>query len=299
MQLTSVYALAGRLRGWRPGAIVTLDHIQRYPRHALERACRATAQPCYLGDGVALGRVLGRYKAFLDTSDRGFASHVLLDGFWEIELTRFIAKRLRPGMVVADVGANFGYYSLLMADLVGADGHLVAIEPNPGAARMVRRSLELNGFAGRSAVLTAAAGAQAGEAFLFVPEGEPKNARVVATQAGAATEPERQATPVVALDEILAGYARVDFLKIDTEGSEEQVIAGLSRVIERFRPEIVLEFNPGRCQDPAGFLTRLRASYPVLRVIDAEGVDAAAADAALLDQNDEEDRLIFLSNARS
>jgi FkbM family methyltransferase len=299
MSLISLKSFAGRLRGWRPGAIVTLDHIQRYPRHALERACRATAQPCYLGDGVALGRVLGRYKAFFDTSDRGFASHLLLDGFWEIELTRFIAKRLRPGMIVADVGANFGYYSLLMADLVGPQGHLLAIEPNPRATRMLTRSLDLNGFAGRSTVLTAGAGAQAGEAFLFVPEGEPKNAKVVATQGNVATEPDRQSTPVVALDDVLARHPRVDFLKIDTEGSEELVIAGLGKTIERCRPEIVLEFNPGRCQDPAGLLARLRASYPVLRVIDAQGIDTPAADAALLDQNDEEDRLIFLSKATS
>jgi FkbM family methyltransferase len=263
----------------------------------LERACRASAQPFYLGDGVALGRVLGRYKAFFDTTDRGFASHVLLDGFWEIELTQFIAKRLRPDMVAVDVGANFGYYSLLMADLVGPEGHLVAIEPNPRAAQMLTRSLDLNGFAGRSTILAAGAGSQAGEAILWIPEGEPKNVQVYPIQAGEVPDPERVAVPVVVLDEVLAGHARVDFLKIDTEGSEEAVMAGLSRVIERFRPEIVLEFNPGRYEDPAGFLTRLRASYPVLSIIDQDGVATPVTDAVLLDQNNTEDRLIFMSNA--
>src|SRR5436853_284660 len=76
-------------------------------------------------------RVLGSCKMYLDTRDTGFGSHVSLDGYWEPWITVFVARQLRPGMVAIDVGANYGYYSLLFAALVGDTGHVYAIEPNP------------------------------------------------------------------------------------------------------------------------------------------------------------------------
>ncbi len=282
----------------RPGAIIDLAQISDGERYGLECACRAAAQPFHLGDSTALGRVLGRYKIYFDTRDRGFASHVLLDGYWEMWLTQFVAQVVKPGMVVADIGANFGYYSVLLADLVGPTGRVVAVEPNAAAARMLARSLELNGFAGRSEVVIAAAGAKAGEASLFVPEGEPKNAALKLAGSDAAGQgPNHQTVPVLTLDALLAGQQRVDFLKIDTEGSEESVMAGLSAVIERFRPTIVLEFNPLRCTEPARLVATMRKSYPALSELGFDGKARPVTDAELLDTGNAEDRLIVLAPA--
>ena len=113
-------------------------HLATQPRQRLEAAIRRRVQTAYLGEGVVLARILGRQKIFLRSADRGFACHLMLDGFWEIWLTQYLAGCVRPGMTVIDVGANYGYYTLLLADAVGEAGHVIAVEPNPDAVAEFR-----------------------------------------------------------------------------------------------------------------------------------------------------------------
>ncbi|WP_439575621.1 FkbM family methyltransferase [Phreatobacter sp.] len=278
----------------RPGGIVSLADIAHGERYDLECACRSAAQPFYLGNGIALARVLGRYKVYLSTEDRGFASHLLLDGYWEMWLTQFVARILKPGMVAVDVGANMGYYSVLFSDLVGPQGRVIAVEPLPSTVTLLRRSMELNGFAARSRVVPAAAGSGSGIGKLRVPEGEPKNATLVSTRMGG-DMPDKDEVPIVALDDVLHGESRVDFIKIDTEGFEEHVMLGLEATIERWKPTIVLEFNPLRCKDPDRLVSRLHALYGQLHVIGFDAVATPVSDAQLLDRSDREDRLVYLA----
>ncbi len=72
---------------------------------------RALCESAYLGDETALCRVLGRYKMFVDTSDNSLSPHLMLDGYWEMWLTEALARAIRPGMTVVDVGANLGYFT--------------------------------------------------------------------------------------------------------------------------------------------------------------------------------------------
>lgn len=276
----------------QPGSLLSLDELRGPDRYRAECICRAATQAVYLGEHTVLSRVLGRYKMFLDTRDRGFGAHVMLDGYWEMWLTQFIARLVTPGMHVADIGANFGYYALLMADLVGPAGRLLAVEPNPPVADTLRRTLNLNGFASRSSVVAAAAGSGEGEGHLMVPAGEPKNAALVSRPAN--NDGALVAVPIHSLDMLLRDFPRVDFLKIDAEGAEEDIVLGLGRVIERWRPRIVLEFNPGRCRDPQGLLARLRGSYPVLKCLDYYAQVAPVSDQELLDPTNREDRLLYL-----
>jgi len=281
-----------------PGSIASLDDLRGTDRYHVECICRAATQTVFLGGTTVLSRVLGRYKAFLDTRDRGFAAHVMLDGYWEMWLTQFIARLVEPGMHVADVGANYGYYSLLMADLVGPTGRLVAVEPNPPVVESLRRTLELNGFGGRSTVVAGAAGAGEGEGHLLVPAGEPKNASLV-SRAAPSDEAALVAVPVHSLDALLGNLPRVDFLKIDAEGAEEDIVLGLGQIIARWRPRIVLEFNPARCRDAAGLLARLRGSYQVIQCLGFDAQAVPASDEDLLDPTNREDRLLYLDGEAS
>ena len=89
------------------------------PRPEAEAEIRARVQTVYLGRQTVLSRVLGFNKMFLSTTDLGFSLHVMLDGFWEIWLTLFFARSVKAGMVALDIGANFGYYSVLLGAAVG------------------------------------------------------------------------------------------------------------------------------------------------------------------------------------
>ncbi|MGE0257930.1 MAG: FkbM family methyltransferase [Alphaproteobacteria bacterium] len=242
-------------------------------KRALEALCRARAQPVYLGDNEALCRILGRYKLYVDARDKGLGAHLLLDGYWEMGLTMHIARHLRPGMSAIDVGANFGYYTMLLAALVGEDGHVLAIEPSPGTAAMLRRSVALNGFEQIVSVVEAAAGdGEASQALLFVPEREPKNAQVVASPDGLEHVPgtlHRVAQSPI--DALAAEQRRIDFIKIDVEGAEESVVAGMLATLRRDKPSLVLEFNAARARDPTAVLATLSGIYGAPRYLDLHG----------------------------
>lgn len=267
-------------------------HLANQSRSALEKAIRRRVQTAYLGDGVVLARILGRHKIFLRSSDRGFACHVMLDGFWEIWLTQFLAGYLKPGMTVIDVGANFGYYTLLFADAVGATGRVIAVEPNLEAVSLLRETISLNGYSGRTQIVPGAVGAAPGTALLYAPDGEPKNASLVnyADLPGGRTIE----VSVQTLDQVALEYPKVDLVKIDAEGSEVAVVAGMQQIIARDHPTIVLEYNALRYSDPRGFLDTLLASYGEFSEIATDGTIASTDISTIIDDaNSTEDRLLL------
>ncbi|HEV7351506.1 MAG TPA: FkbM family methyltransferase [Brevundimonas sp.] len=273
--------------------LLGLNELVELDRWALERRSRGLACTAFLGYQQTLCRVLGRYKLYLATTDVGFGAHVMLDGIWESWLTVFMARRVQPGMYVADAGANHGYYTLLFADLVGPDGRVAAIEPNPATASLLRRSLSVNGFDGRTEVHERALTDADGETLAFhMPTGEPKNARLVsATLQG---HPEVQTVTSARLDTLLSHWPRLDFLKIDVEGAEEAMLSGAWGLIERHRPQMVLEYNASRASDGGALLDRLESVYGKIRWIDHESQLRGASRAELTDASNHEDWLLYL-----
>ena len=250
-----------------------IDEFAWRSKRTLEALCRARTQSAYVGENEALCRILGRYKLYLDTRDSGLCAHLLLDGFWEMGLTMHMARTVRAGMTAVDVGANFGYYTILLGALVGETGHVVAIEPAPATAATLRRSVELNGFQTFTTVTEAAAGAaESPDRLLHVPPREPKNAQLVTTadvvdSAGGTVHRVAE----IRLDALLADHRRVDFVKIDAEGAEEAIIAGTLATLRRDRPNLVLEFNAARARDSDSLLRTLCEIYGGPRYLDLQG----------------------------
>ncbi len=128
------------------GGFFDIWQLLSAPRADNESAIRARARPVYLGGHSAIARVLGRYRMFVDTRDLSISVHLLTEGYWEMWVTEAMLAVIKPGMTVLDIGANLGYFTLLMADLVGPDGRVLAFEPNPEMAGCLRQSLAVNGF---------------------------------------------------------------------------------------------------------------------------------------------------------
>jgi FkbM family methyltransferase len=278
------------------GDLIQPHELASFDRAAAEREIRSRARAVYLGSDTALVLILGRYKFFLDTQDRGFGAHVMLDGFWEIWLTLFCARNLKSGMTAIDVGSHYGYYAMMFADFVGASGHLMAIEPNPRAIELLGRSLELNGFMGRSEVLPAVAGgAEDGQANLFIPPFESKNSLVIADPDGLSERGTVIQVRSVCVDTLSAKMERIDFVKIDAEGSEERIFEGMKETIKRFHPLIVMEFNALRYADPGAFLERMLDAYGSLHAIEFDGSAPPVRPEEVLTKRVGEDWLIVLS----
>ncbi len=89
---------------------------------------------------------LRQYKMYVDLRDTGFAPHFMFEGYWEYWITEFVWRNVRPGQVALDLGANHGYYTLLLVDLVGPGGKVHAFEPNPRLAELLDMNIALNGF---------------------------------------------------------------------------------------------------------------------------------------------------------
>lgn len=285
-----------------PGRLVPLAQLRHGRRAALEARLRSLTAPAYLGDRQALCRVLGRYKMFVDTRDRGLGSHLLLDGYWEIWLTRLIARAVRPGMVCVDIGANLGYHALLMADLAGPGGRLLAVEPNPAMARLLQANLDINGFGPRARVLAAALGdGQAASGFLAIPHGEPKNAALIpGAAAGRAAEGAAVLdVPVLALDSLAGDWPRIDLVKIDAEGAEDAILRGMAAILRRDRPLLVLEFNAARPYDGGALLGGLLAIYGAMHRLDSRlGLRPSTPASALAATDGEDQLLVFGEVAR-
>lgn len=219
------------------------------PRPAAEAHFTARTRSQYLGSGTLLCQILGGLKLFAIGDDVGFTPHMLFEGYWEYWLTRYFAQEICRGDTVLDIGANLGYYTLLAANLVGADGRVVAIEPNPEVFRRLGASIGVNGFLGRAEArnVALAAPGESGSRSFFVPHGEPKNGRFVSAE-------EDQATLAAcgSLGEVVLGhldpddFQRVDFIKVDVEGAEIAVLHHLRPILDRFRPKVVCEVNFGR-----------------------------------------------------
>lgn len=163
------------------------------PRSDNEAVLRSLCRSVYLGNDTALCRVLGRYKMYVDTRDVSISSHLMLEGYWEMWVTEAMMRHVRPGMTVLDIGANLGYFTMLLADLVGPAGRVLAFEPNPEMAGRLRRSIGLNGFAPTTTLHEVALGASDGVMLLEVNEDMPGGAHLVAMP-----EPQTEA-PVVAM----------------------------------------------------------------------------------------------------
>jgi FkbM family methyltransferase len=206
-------------------------------RDEFERYCRAQVSAVYVGDRTLLCRVMGKYLCYVDSDDGAVAAHLAMDGFWETWNSLAIARHVGRGWRVVDVGANHGYFTLLLAELVGPEGRVFAIEPNPRLFDLLQRTVRLNGFDDRVTLLPYAAGEIEADAELRVPRGFSGDGSVRRVSiSDDAPAPVRQRR----IDAMVDGP--IDFLKIDAEGADYAALAGASGVLPRDRAvDVMLE----------------------------------------------------------
>ena len=100
-------------------------------RTKFEFNVRSMSQSVYLGNSTVLCRILTKYMCYVDSLDVSLTPHLCLNGYWESWITQAMIRVLRKGFYCLDIGANCGYYSLIMADIVSESGRIMAVEANP------------------------------------------------------------------------------------------------------------------------------------------------------------------------
>jgi FkbM family methyltransferase len=258
-----------------------LRHLRAPPEAAadIQAAIRATAVAVpWDGGGTLLCRSLGRHKIFVGASDVTLAPHLALDGYWAWWITAFLARNLEAGETFVDGGACYGYMSLLAAELVGPEGRVLAVEPNPALFRLLERTLRLNGMEGRCQAVQAALGARDAvlpQQRLAAPPDSPMAGRLLPPNATEADAPRMILHPVPRLATLDGLAPEADVVKLRINGDEPQAWAGMSGLLGR-RPglRVLAGLDPARTgpEAAAAWLARIaEAGFP-LRRVDHDGV---------------------------
>jgi FkbM family methyltransferase len=161
-------------------------------------------------------------------------------GTWEPVLSQWIWRSLEPGDVFVDVGANFGYFSLLAARAVGPGGSVVAVEASAATSGRLEENLRLNRADNVRVVHAAAAAREGSIAFYRAPWNDAESTTVPTERHELEAEVRAAPLPRLLGEEELR---RARIIKIDVEGGELGVLAGLAPAADRLRPdaEIVVE----------------------------------------------------------
>lgn len=181
---------------------------------------------------------------------------IVEQGAWEPETTRSLARLVRPGMTVLDVGANVGWFTTILARLVGPNGRVVACEPVAHYREFLVANLERNGLAARVTVLPF--GLSDAEAERTIVLGEAS-----ATLHGICEAPDaaRERIRLRPFDQVAQelGLARLDFAKVDIDGHEPAFLRGARATLRRLRPVLSIEFA-AHCLHVAGSDVRTQAA---------------------------------------
>jgi FkbM family methyltransferase len=196
------------------------------------------------------------------------------DDFW-----RVIRHYVRPGDVCFDIGANIGITSLLLSQLP-ADPEVHAFEPGPRLFEVLRRNLAANG-ARRVTAVAAAVGSEARRARFL----EASAFGHLSAQGGDEVE-------VVTLPGYMAahGVAKLDFCKLDIEGSEWRVLKNALPIFARDRTIVFFEFNSW-CQmaygetNPKEFIDWICATFPAVYSVRGPAIARVTSPLAFLQAN--------------
>jgi FkbM family methyltransferase len=198
---------------------------------------------------VALGRLAPpSLRQWLRRTRFGRAIGRVIDeeGSYEPEVLRALGVLVRPGETCADVGAHRGVITRQLARLVGPTGRVIAFEAHPDNARELERALAAEDLDNRVRVENLAV-TDGSRTPVPLHAGRRRASAewniVGADLEGRPTPPELE-VPATSLDAYFeSDRGAVDLVKIDVEGAEGDVLAGMRRLLREGRPELVLEFH--------------------------------------------------------
>jgi FkbM family methyltransferase len=236
-------------------------------------------------------RIRPTYDRMLSTVARNRGLERVINGTDRFRLSAqsrwFVAEKYEPavwgrvmrevsaGDHIAEVGASIGLYALAFAGRVGAAGHVTAFEPDPDSTSALEANIAVNGWQDRVTVIRAAVGQCSGQVRFASARGQESRIEIRPEVCDGVI-----AVPMVTLDDALAGQ-RIDVIKIDVEGFEQQVLEGARKNLteERQRPRAILvEVHPFAWADAgtssASFLSLLDEMG--FRVEDMEGAPVSS-----------------------
>jgi FkbM family methyltransferase len=226
--------------------------------------------PLYPRAGRTLARALARMPGRPDTAVRtirgvtyqldltdAIGASLYYSGTFEAKTERLIESSVRPGMTTIDIGANFGYHTFRLAQCVGTQGRVLAVEPMAEAWQRLLANAQLNDFPQIAYRQVGLSDAELGvTSVAFRSHYDIDGSRSIA----------EEDVRITTVDSLVAeeGLDQVDFVKLDVDGYEGKVLRGARATLEQWHPDVLFEISPGmmdeqddRAEDLIAFLEGL------------------------------------------
>ncbi len=200
---------------------------------------------------ISIGRIIHSFsksdfveiegrKMFTQNND-GLALSIFK--IYEPNQTEIVKKYVHEGDIVVDIGAHVGYYTLLMAQLVGKNGKVYSFEPDPVNFQLLKKSVEINGFE-NVVLIQKAVSNITDKVKLFLGDNDSAINRIYDAKLGDAKE--SIDVESIRIDEYFKENDElVNFIKIDSEGSEVKIINGMKQFLSRNQELVMMtEFFP-------------------------------------------------------
>lgn len=220
--------------------------------HPIRTGSLLLAKSAPSGTDVVFTRFLGDISVLIDQR-RYIENQIIHNGYepWMIDLIeRFVPSR---DSVSIDVGANVGLISFMIGKQAGPSGKVISAEPSAPFFERLCKNLEMNPTISKIITpINVGVGAEVGQLFWFEDPAQPGN--------GLLRESGGLPVAVTTIDNIARDYAlsRLDFVKIDVEGMEHEILKGGQATWKNLRPVIMFETLP---------TTPAERGYPVYEAI--------------------------------
>jgi len=182
-------------------------------------------------------------SGFIEIKKSGFKWRINLEscvgksiaenGVWEPKTTDVVQKIVKPGMYVLDIGANFGYYTVLMAQIIGPEGKIWAFEPVKKFREQLKWHIDHNEFNDRVVVVPYGLSDEVNRIPISIDESS-------ATLYWVSQEPapSHEIIQLKRLDDEIRdlNITKIDFIKIDVDGNEPKFLRGARETLIKHRP---------------------------------------------------------------
>ena len=217
--------------------------------------------PCLLRDAAVVVPEVGRFMLRARSDDLW---HVM--PWREKALLEEIERRLKPGDVFIDAGANIGVYTVLASRLVGPSGRVIAVEMMPDTADRLEAHVRINELHNVTVVRQALSDASGGIVTATVQAGKFGQATIAedSERYGLGTRIEVTSTT---LDDVTAGIASIALMKMDLEGAEMPALRGGASTMTKLQALVYESWGTTRSE-----------SHPVDKMLGESGFRLAQID---------------------
>lgn len=219
----------------------------------------------YIGNNRMLVILKSGGKIHALADDLSITTGLLIDGYFELGLSNYILRSIREGMNVVDVGANIGYFSVMLGFKVGNTGKVTAYEPNDKVYQLVLDNLILNELKHNAVVKKLGVYSENTTLTLHVSDRFQGNSSIKLHSDQYKNDFKSEEIHSITIDTVALdneNLGHIDFLKIDTEGGEYHVFKGMKNILDNKQVDtVVFELNKSMLQDDVQPFYKLLKSY--------------------------------------